>query len=95
MVLSGDEIYRKSNGDIGAVANIDAVHVLDQDRFLFSTFAAELIGANQLRVRDGDLVIYNKATDQASLYLSETVFRTHSGEQGATVDIDAFSMTPP
>ena len=85
-------IYRTLRGDAGALADIDAVYVIDQATFIISTFAVDFVGANSLRVRDGDLVLYDAQTDTASLYFSESQFRSRTGRLGGTADIDAVSI---
>ena len=92
IVLSGDQLYRRNNGEPDADGDLDAIHLLGDGRFLFSTFSCERIGDNAVRVKDGDMVIYDENTGLASIYLSELVFRRNNGEQGAEADIDAISF---
>jgi uncharacterized protein YuzE len=87
-----DEIYRRRNGEAGAVADIDAIHVLGPGQYILSTFAAERIGANVLPVKDGDLIFYDSRLDLARVDFSEANFRKRSGDLGASADIDAVSL---
>ena len=57
-----------------------------------STFAAERIGSNWLRVKDGDLILYDAVRDTAAHYFQEQTFRTRNGAPGGAADIDAVSF---
>jgi uncharacterized protein YfaT (DUF1175 family) len=92
IVLSGDQLYRRNNGEPDANGDLDAIHLLGDGRFLFSTFSCERIGDNAVSVKDGDMIIYDENTGLASVYLSELVFRRNNGEQGAEADLDAISF---
>ena len=91
-VVLGSEIYRTRGGEPGAVADIDAVHWLGGGRLLFSTFAAERVGANALLVKDGDVILYDSAADTAEVFMQERTFRRSNGDLGGAADIDGLSM---
>ena len=63
--------------------NINAVHVLSSGSIVFSTSSSARLAGSDLRFGNGDLVLYDPATGEASLYLSERIF--DSGSE----DIDA------
>jgi hypothetical protein len=94
IVLSADQLFRRNNGEQGGIGDIDALHMLDGNRILFSSFSAEFVGENHFEIKDGDLVIYDQSIDQASLYMSESVFRKANGDQGAQADVDSISLMP-
>ena len=71
------------------MADIDAVYALGDGRYILSTYAAERLGSNLLRVKDGDLVIYDPEQDMAEHYLQESTFRRNNGALGGAADIDA------
>ncbi len=63
--------------------DIDAVHVLTNGHILLSTTGSARIGS--LNFRDGDIVEYDPATGNATLFLSEDIF-------AANEDIDGFHL---
>ena len=93
LFISADDLFRRNNGESGGTGDIDALHVISDHKIVFSSLAAEFVGLNHLAVKDGDLVIYDITTQQASLYMSESVFRKANGQQGAQADIDAITLT--
>lgn len=64
--------FRKSNGRHGNSKNIDAIHIIDDSRFLLSTSQSAYLGQPQKRFSDADIVEYNKATDTADVLYQES-----------------------
>jgi hypothetical protein len=92
LVIAAAEIFRKSNGDPQGTGNIDALHILDDQRVMFSTGAAGTVGTNKLKVKDGDLIIYDQQSGHAGVYVSESMFRKPNGNIDANSDINATSL---
>ena len=44
LVIAAAEVFRKSNGDPQGNGDIDALHILDDQRVMFSTGAAGIVG---------------------------------------------------
>ena len=79
--------------------NIDAAHVLSNGNLLISTGGAAVLGDNALTFGNGDLIEYNPATGNATLFFSEKnflVFDSTSMTFNAVgnEDIDAVSIDP-
>lgn len=66
--------------------DIDAFHVMADGRYLVSSLFNDLSFNGPTSFRDGDIAVYDPATDTAALFLSEDLFT------GSSVDISAVSM---
>ena len=71
--------------------DIDAVSVHPDGRLILSTFANATLGSGtgSLSMTDGDLVLYDPATEVATMFLSEAALFS------ANEDIDALSVVIP
>jgi len=67
----------------GGAKNIDAVHLLDSGNYLLSTARSATIGG--VTIRDGDVVEYNPATTEASIYFSEDMLALGNNIEGVGV----------
>jgi hypothetical protein len=88
----GDSLRLTSVDSLRIRENIDAVHVIDQDRIILSTAGSAVLGVNALSFRDGDLVQYDKITGIASLVFSESIFLDPTGLFSVGENIDAVSV---
>ncbi|MCH8923288.1 MAG: lamin tail domain-containing protein, partial [Planctomycetes bacterium] len=87
------DVLRLSSVDPAQIReNIDAIHVIDENRIIFSTAGSAVLGTNAMSFRDGDLVEYNTTTRIASLFFSESIFRDPTGLLPVGENIDAISM---
>lgn len=59
-----------------------------------STTTTVDIGLNDLTIRQGDVALFNTATEMATLAFSRDNFRTSGGVPGASGNVDAFDVLP-
>jgi len=83
-------LFRKANGDPqrADAVNVDGVSELDDSLLLSVANTTARLGAppDMLTFRDGDIVLYDLATDQASLFFSEDMLHCFAR------DIDGLSV---
>jgi len=96
MFFEGKNYFRRSDGTTGAAENIDGLYVYPDGRILLSTDSTTRLGSNVLKFENGDIVLFNMATDTASIYLpgsgASSIFRTSGWNRGAAENVDALHL---
>lgn len=96
LFFSGRQYFRDSDGDTGVVENIDALDIYPDGRILLSTDSTARLGASPLKFEPGDVVLFDMATDTASLffdgYNTGSLFRKSGWGLGQSEDVDAFHL---
>jgi hypothetical protein len=104
LLFRGDGRFRDSSGNPmangGGTENIDALAVLSPTTILLSTNADARLGrptqpGGTLHFYSEDVVLYDIASDTATLYFDGTArFRTSGWNLGASPNLDAFEVLP-
>ncbi|MBM4017064.1 MAG: hypothetical protein FJ288_01845 [Planctomycetes bacterium] len=96
LFFTGKDYFRKSDGTTGAAANIDGLYVYADGRILLSTDGTARLGATPLKFENGDIVLFDMASDTASIFLagsgSSSIFRASGGARGAAANVDAIHL---
>ncbi len=96
LFFDGRSYFRNSSWVTGVAENIDALYVYRDGRILLSTDSAARLGQNHLAFDSGDVVLFDMATDTASVlfsgYGSDSLFRGSGWNLGASENVDAFDL---